>query len=35
MALGAAMAICMVGSGVLFMILMWLGPETRGWTLEN
>jgi SHS family lactate transporter-like MFS transporter len=35
MALGAAMAICMVGSGVLFMILMWLGPETRGWRLEN
>ena len=35
MALGSAMAICMVGSGVLFMILMWLGPETRGWRLES
>jgi SHS family lactate transporter-like MFS transporter len=34
-ALGSAMAICMVASGVLFMILMWLGPETRGWRLES
>jgi SHS family lactate transporter-like MFS transporter len=34
-ALASAMAICMVASGVLFMALMWLGPETRGWRLEN
>jgi SHS family lactate transporter-like MFS transporter len=35
MTLAAAMAICMIASGVLFMALLWLGPETRGWRLEN
>jgi SHS family lactate transporter-like MFS transporter len=33
--LASAMAICMIASGVLFMGLIWLGPETRGWRLES
>ncbi len=34
-ALASAMAICMVLSGTLTVGLFWLGPETRGWELEN
>ena len=30
LALSAAMAICIAGSGVLLIALIWLGPETRG-----
>ena len=28
--LATAMAACIAGSGALVIILMWLGPETRG-----
>jgi len=33
--LASAMAICIIVSGVLTVVLLWMGPETRGWTLEN
>jgi cyanate permease len=34
-ALASAMAVCIAVSGVLFIALLWMGPETRGWTLES
>jgi SHS family lactate transporter-like MFS transporter len=34
-ALASAMAACIAVSGVLFIALLWMGPETRGWTLES
>ena len=34
-ALPAGMAVCIVISGVLAIALFWVGPETRGWNLEN
>jgi SHS family lactate transporter-like MFS transporter len=35
LALGSAMAICISVGGVLLVILMWLGPETRGRALTD
>jgi hypothetical protein len=29
-ALPAAMAACIAGSGALVIVMLWLGPETRG-----
>ncbi len=34
-ALPSGMAVCIVISGVLAIVLFWMGPETRGWKLEN
>jgi SHS family lactate transporter-like MFS transporter len=33
--LASAMATCIVISAALTVVLFWLGPETRGWRLEN
>jgi len=33
--LASAMAACIAVSGVLFIALLWMGPETRGWKLES
>ena len=35
MALGTAMFGCIVVAGVLVLVMLWLGPETRGQTLET
>jgi MFS transporter, SHS family, lactate transporter len=35
MALGSAMAACIVAAGALVLVLLWLGPETRGTKLEG
>jgi hypothetical protein len=29
------MAVCILVSGILTIILFWIGPETRGWNLEH
>ena len=34
MPLTEAMAVCLVTAGVLVLVLLWLGPETRGRTLD-
>jgi SHS family lactate transporter-like MFS transporter len=34
-ALASAMAICILISGLLTIVFFWIGPETRGWKLEN
>jgi MFS transporter, SHS family, lactate transporter len=34
-ALPSGMAVCIVASGVLAIVLFWMGPETRGWKLES
>ena len=34
-ALGTAMAGCIVVTGVLIVMLIWMGPETRGASLES
>jgi MFS transporter, SHS family, lactate transporter len=35
MALSSGMAVCILVSGILTIILFWIGPETRGWNLEH
>jgi SHS family lactate transporter-like MFS transporter len=35
MPLGSAMAVCIVAAGVLVLLLLWLGPETRGLNLDR
>jgi hypothetical protein len=35
MALGSAMAACIIAAGALVLVLLWLGPETRGTKLEE
>ena len=35
MPLGSAMAFCIVAAGALVLLLLWLGPETRGMTLDR
>jgi cyanate permease len=34
-ALPWGMAMCILVSGILSILLFWIGPETRGWKLEN
>ena len=33
--LASAMAVCIATAGVLTIVLLWMGPETRGWRLER